>query len=86
MNNEILKRAAVRSMEIIGEASKKIPLEFKTRWDSIAWKNMSGMRDRLIHHYMGVDYAIVWDVMMYKIPELSVQINTALDQEEGNSK
>ena len=73
-DNEILKRAVVRSLEIIGEASKKIPGDFKAKWKDINWKNMSGMRDRLIHDYMGVNYSIVWDVLKNKIPELYNQI------------
>jgi uncharacterized protein with HEPN domain len=54
--NETLKRAVVRSLEIIGEATKKIPADFKVKWSSIEWKNMAGMRDRLIHDYIGVNY------------------------------
>mgnify|MGYP006178905461 CR=1 FL=1 len=49
INDETLKRAIVRSLEIIGEATKKIPVDFKIKWDLIQWKNMAGMRDRLIH-------------------------------------
>ena len=48
LENETLKRAVVRSLEIIGEATKKIPADFKTKYPAIRWKNMSGMRDRLI--------------------------------------
>jgi uncharacterized protein with HEPN domain len=53
LNNETLKRAVVRSLEIIGEATKSIPTDFKVKWSSVQWKNMAGMRDRLIHDYMG---------------------------------
>jgi uncharacterized protein with HEPN domain len=80
LNNETLKRAIVRSLEIIGEATKKIPADFKIKWDSIKWKNMAGMRDRLIHDYMGVNYSIVWDVIKNKIPELHQQILEVLDK------
>ena len=55
LNNETLKRAIIRSLEIIGEATKNIPAEFKLKWDSINWKSMAGMRDRLIHDYMGIN-------------------------------
>ena len=55
LNNETLKRAIIRSLEIIGEATKNIPAEFKVKWDSINWKSMAGMRDRLIHDYMGIN-------------------------------
>jgi uncharacterized protein with HEPN domain len=81
LTNETLKRAVVRSLEIIGEATKKIPANFKVKWSSIKWKNMAGMRDRLIHDYMGVNYSIVWDVVKNKIPELHEQILEVLEKE-----
>lgn len=81
MEDETLKRAVVRSLEIIGEATKKIPTEFKTEWNTIPWKNMAGMRDRLIHDYIGVNYAIVWDVIKNKIPDMHLQISTFLEKE-----
>jgi len=81
LQNETLKRAVVRSLEIIGEATKKITADFKIKWKNIEWKNLAGMRDRLIHDYMGVNYSIVWDVIKNKIPELSKQISEVLAQE-----
>ncbi|MCE7070492.1 MULTISPECIES: DUF86 domain-containing protein [Dyadobacter] len=74
MRDETLKRAVVRSLEIIGEATKKIPADVKVKWSKIAWKNMAGMRDRLIHDYMGVNYAIVWDVAKNIIPVIKIQV------------
>ncbi len=74
LQNETLKRATVRSLEIIGEATKKIPADFKVKWISIEWKSMAGMRDRLIHDYMGTNYHIVWDVIKNKIPQLHTQL------------
>jgi uncharacterized protein with HEPN domain len=81
LKDEILKRAVVRSLEIIGEATKKIPADFKLKWDSINWKNMAGMRDRLIHDYIGINYSIVWDVVKNKIPELFKQIEKVIENE-----
>ena len=49
LNDETLKRAVVRSLEIIGEATKKIPVDYKLKWNNVKWKEMAGMRDRLIH-------------------------------------
>jgi uncharacterized protein with HEPN domain len=79
MEDETLKSAVVRSLEIIGEATKKIPADFKVKWKTIQWKNMAGMRDRLIHDYIGVNYAIVWDVMKNKIPDMNKQISEFLN-------
>lgn len=81
-SDETLKRAVVRSLEIIGEATKKIPSDFKMRWDTVQWKHMAGMRDRLIHDYMGVNYTIVWDVVRNKIPALLAQINDVIAREQ----
>ncbi|WPR72187.1 DUF86 domain-containing protein [Flavobacterium sp. NG2] len=81
VEDETLKRAVVRSLEIIGEATKKIPADFKDKWKTIQWKNMAGMRDRLIHDYMGVNYSIVWDVMKNKIPEIHKEISSFLSKE-----
>lgn len=81
LENETLKRAVIRSLEIIGEATKKISADLKYQWNSISWKNMAGMRDRLIHDYMGVNYSIVWDVVKNKIPELYDQIESVIEAE-----
>lgn len=81
LQNETLKRASVRSLEIIGEATKKLPSEFKEIWHLIEWRNMAGMRDRLIHDYMGTNYLIVWDVIKNKIPELHVQLKTIVEDQ-----
>ena len=76
--DETLKRAIVRSLEVIGEASKKIPVDLKLRWGEVEWKSIAGMRDRLIHDYMGVNYTIVWDVMHNRIPQLEQSIRKIL--------
>lgn len=81
LDDETLKRAVVRSLEIIGEATKKIPADFKVQWSSIQWKSMAGMRDRLIHDYLGVNYSIVWDVFKNKIPKLYDQVQDVLDRQ-----
>lgn len=81
MEDETLKRAVVRSLEIIGQATKEIPADFKVKWDTIPLKNMAGMRDRLIHDYIGVNYGIVWDVLKNKIPDMNKQISEFLNRE-----
>jgi uncharacterized protein with HEPN domain len=76
--DETLRRAFVRSLEVIGEAAKKIPPDVRGRYPEIEWRTISAMRDRLIHGYFGVDYDIVWDVATGKVPLLRTQVEAAL--------
>ncbi len=80
MSDEKLKRAFARSFEIIGEASKQIPEEEKRKHPNIDWKAMARMRDRLIHHYFGVDYHIIWDTVQENIPSVEIEIVKILEQ------
>jgi uncharacterized protein with HEPN domain len=78
IHDETLKRALVRSIEIIGEAAKNISPNFRHSHTEIDWKKMTGMRDVLIHGYFGVNYTIVWDVIINHIAGLYDQIQGLL--------
>jgi uncharacterized protein with HEPN domain len=82
--DETLKRSFVRSIEIIGEAAKKVPADFRSKHRDVDWKRIMGMRDRLIHDYFGVDYHIVWDVATNKLPELKRKIIEIMKKESGD--
>lgn len=75
INNETLKRAFVRSIEIIGEAVKKLSPAYKEKHFDVDWKSIAGTRDKLIHHYFGIDYDIVWDIVTHEIPKLKNNIH-----------
>jgi uncharacterized protein with HEPN domain len=77
--DETLRRAFVRSLEIIGEAAKKVPDDFREAHADIEWRAMAGMRDRLIHDYFGVDFELVWDVVRTRIPKLRDRLASILE-------
>lgn len=62
--------AVIRSLEIIGEAAKKIPPDQRRRFPNIPWKSLTGMRDKLIHDYVGVSLEVVWRTVKEDIPSL----------------
>ena len=74
----LIQKAIIRSIEVIGEAAKNIPPSFKDKYPNISWKDMIGTRDKLIHHYFGVDLNAVWKVVKEDIPELKIQIKELL--------
>ncbi|WP_225073901.1 DUF86 domain-containing protein [Desulfuromonas sp. CSMB_57] len=78
--------AVIRSLEIIGEASKKIPGVMRRRFSKIPWKSLAGMRDKLIHDYIGVSLEIVWRTAKEDIPTvrpLLIEMLRQVEAEEG---
>jgi uncharacterized protein with HEPN domain len=73
--------AVIRKFEIIGEATKQIPEAFRQQHPDIPWKEMAGMRDRLIHFYFGVDHRLVWQTIVDRLPLLTRQIRYILERD-----
>ena len=80
-DDPILSRAVIRSLEIIGEATKKTDDEFRAKYPHIEWKKMARTRDKLIHDYFGVDYDIVWDIIENKLPSLKEFVDEILNEQ-----
>ena len=75
--------AAVRALEIIGEATKRLPMALRDQYPHVPWKDMAGMRDRIIHGYDAVNLKIVWKTVKQRIPTVKPQIRRILaDYEE----
>ena len=71
--------AVVRNLEIIGEATKNVSEELKNKYTQVFWKDLAGLRDKLIHHYFGVNFDIVWNIVKDELPEVFSQIEEILN-------
>lgn len=80
LNNKAIKYAVVRSLKIIGEAGKHLSKGFRDKHKDIPWDDICGMRDKLIHDYIGVDYTIVWKAVEKDIPVLKKKIRGILNR------
>jgi uncharacterized protein with HEPN domain len=70
--------AVMRKLEIIGEAVKQIPDEIRLKHSQVPWKEMAGMRDKLIHFYFGIDYHLVWTTVTERLPQVKQEIQQVL--------
>ena len=73
--------AVVRNLEIIGEAAKNISEELKKKYPQMRWKDLAGVRDKLIHHYFGVNFDIVWNIVKQELPDVLSQLEEILKNE-----
>jgi uncharacterized protein with HEPN domain len=75
--------AVVRSLEVMGEAAKRVPETVRLRYPDVPWKRMTGMRDKLIHEYSGVDLEIVWGVVKTELPPVKPLIEQIFEDVES---
>jgi len=72
--------AVVRNFEIIGEATKHIPEEITEKYPDVPWKEMAGMRDKLIHEYFGIKLEVVWETIKKRLPKVKTLIKDVLEK------
>ena len=70
----------LRALEIIGEAAKRVSQNIKKKYPEIPWREMAGTRDKLIHHYFGIDFDIIWDIAKKDLPDLKEKIQKILKE------
>lgn len=85
-NDDKTSSAVIRKFEVIGEATKNIPDSIKGSYTTVPWREMAGMRDRLIHFYFGIKYDLVWLTIKDVIPQIKPLINEILENSEGKNK
>jgi uncharacterized protein with HEPN domain len=76
--NRVLELALVRLVEIVGEAANRLPIEDQERYASIPWKEIVGMRNRLVHGYDAIDLDVLWDTVRVDLPQLIVELERIL--------
>jgi len=84
ISNELLKRGCARSIEVVGEAAKNLSNELKEKHKEVDWKRITGMRDKIIHYYFGVNWDILWAVIQERIPNLKDKVEAIIKEVEGN--
>lgn len=73
--------AVIRALEIVGEATKKIPEEVRDKYPGVPWREMAGMRDKLIHDYFGVNLSVIWKTVTEDLPKLIPLVKQVIENQ-----
>lgn len=76
---KLIQDGVIRNLLILGEAAKRVPKDIRSKHPGIDWRNIAGMRDVLVHDYLGVDLEVLWEVIENHLPELRQQLEKILD-------
>jgi uncharacterized protein with HEPN domain len=79
--NKLVQNAIVRQIEVIGEAVKNLPIDCTVKYPYVDWSNIARTRDKLIHHYFGVDLEVVWSIVKDDLPQLKKDIVDIIEKE-----
>lgn len=79
LSDEKTTDAVVRNIEIIGEATRQLPIDFTEQYPAIPWHQMAGLRNRIVHEYFGLDLEIIWAIIEQHLPALQKQIQPLFD-------
>ncbi len=82
MDNSMMRFACIKQMEIIGEASNHVSEETQSRFSTIEWKQVIGMRNVFVHEYFGIDVQLVWEIIERDIPDLKKKVKEIIDSFE----
>jgi uncharacterized protein with HEPN domain len=82
LESPMIQDAVVRNLEVVGEAAKQVPDSLREGAPELSWREMAGMRDKLIHDYLGVDLNLVWDVVVSELPATRERIVALIEELE----
>ena len=79
-SSNLVQDGTIRQIEIIGEATKSLSKDLREEYSQISWRDIAGMRDRLIHHYFGINVDIVWQIIRIDLPKLKEDLSSLLNK------